>query len=199
METAVTLVFDIEGMRRLSYGRSFMFGPRLRGGRSARRTGCTWWSIASIVNRSTLMSATATQFFAHPPTSIPEGTQLERLVKVYKTSRAPPVFSEALQGSPLLPPFSFLSSPWAMSFAPAVNAPSPDDAEKGVASVYPGEIAITFANEKGDLTTAEIVPVLPQEEKVHKPPSKPAQTASKPAKRKVSKWILWQLWFNTYR
>lgn len=82
-----------------------------------------------------------------------------------------------------------------MSSAPVNHVPSPDDAEKGVASAYPGEIAITFTNEKGDLTTTDIVPV-PAQEKVQKPAPKPA---SKPAKREVSKWILWQLWFNTYR
>ena len=85
-----------------------------------------------------------------------------------------------------------------MSSTTVNNVPSPDDAEKGVASAYPGEIAITFTNEKGDLTTAEIVPVPPQE-KGKNPPSKPTQPASKPVKRQVSKWILWQLWFNTYR
>lgn len=86
-----------------------------------------------------------------------------------------------------------------MSSPPTANPPSPDDAEKGIASVYPGEIAINFTNEKGDLTTSEIVPVLPEEKKAQSTPPKAAQTASKPAKRKVSKWILWQLWFNTYR
>ncbi|KZT65479.1 hypothetical protein DAEQUDRAFT_716552 [Daedalea quercina L-15889] len=86
-----------------------------------------------------------------------------------------------------------------MSSTLAVNPPSPDDAEKGVANVYPGEIAITFGNEKGDLATTEILPVLPVDEKGQKPPPKLAQKASKPAKRKVSRWILFQLWYNTYR
>ena len=29
--------------------------------------------------------------------------------------------------------------------------------------------------------------------------ARPPKPANKPKKKKASKWILWQLWFNTYR
>jgi hypothetical protein len=73
--------------------------------------------------------------------------------------------------------------------------PRHDDAEKGVLNVSSG--------------TVKSYDVVVSEKKVTgSPPSLAGPTSvaltkvadkPKPAKRKVSKWILWTLWFNTYR
>ena len=72
-----------------------------------------------------------------------------------------------------------------------------DDAEKGTLDVHSGSFtvaALGLGDEKFDekakppgIITAEVVPATASPTK---PPAK---------KKKVSKWILWQLWFNTYR
>ena len=81
-------------------------------------------------------------------------------------------------------------------------APAYDDAEKGthehirqVQPSYPAdEKKDPFANEKGPAVTALAVPATKKEPTAALPP----KPAPKP-KKKVSMWILWQLWFNTYR
>ena len=66
--------------------------------------------------------------------------------------------------------------------------PSPsspyNDAEKGILEALP----------QADVKTLALEPKLPTLAK-HTPPIKPA---GKPKKR-VSRWILWRIWFNTYR
>jgi hypothetical protein len=72
-----------------------------------------------------------------------------------------------------------------------------DDAEKGTLDVHSGPFtvaALGLGDEKFDekakppgIISAEVVPTTASSTK---PPAK---------KKKVSKWILWQLWFNTYR
>lgn len=69
-----------------------------------------------------------------------------------------------------------------------------DDAEKGTLEVPSGTTSVaTFVDGKVEelkpsAVTPSIVPVGAIE--ATKPPAK---------KKKVSKWILWTLWFNTYR
>ena len=76
---------------------------------------------------------------------------------------------------------------------PEGTAPAYDAAEKGTLDVHtgPSSVATLALNEKVDATLAvsKEVQVVP----IPKPP------APKPPAKKVSKWILWQLWFNTYR
>ncbi|KAI0262918.1 hypothetical protein BC834DRAFT_971733 [Gloeopeniophorella convolvens] len=84
-----------------------------------------------------------------------------------------------------------------MSSVPAPDgaAPAYDDAEKGTLEVHSRQIApappTEYKDEKKDnsmlVSTKEVVPA--------------TKAAAKPAakKKKVSKWILWKLWFNTYR
>lgn len=75
------------------------------------------------------------------------------------------------------------------------TVPAYDDAEKGTLEVNPEQMAIVPLGYKGkreDTATVIAKEVTPAATKL----------ASKPAgkkKKKVSKWILWQLWFNTYR
>ncbi|GJJ08479.1 hypothetical protein Clacol_002697 [Clathrus columnatus] len=65
--------------------------------------------------------------------------------------------------------------------------PRHDDAEKGTVEKPPITMSDT---EKVALTTSAPTTVTVALAKVDKP---------KPAKKKVSKWILWKIWFNTYR
>jgi hypothetical protein len=77
--------------------------------------------------------------------------------------------------------------------APEYVAPAYDAAEKG-----------TLEDRSGPPSVASLA--LNDEKKVDTPlvskevaliPNSP--TPKPPAKKRVSKWILWQLWFNTYR
>lgn len=80
-------------------------------------------------------------------------------------------------------------------------APAYSEAEKGLLDVpsrpqtaYPkDEKKNLFPDEKKEDVAANSVAVveLKKETRPAKPPPKP--------KKKASKWILWQLWFNTYR
>ena len=89
------------------------------------------------------------------------------------------------------------------------SAPSYSDAEKGLvdiheqrpvgaAPVFSGQAPSYPTDEKKALVSANFFP--PPKEK-----EKPAAAAQPPArppakkKKKVSKWILFKLWFNTYR
>ena len=76
-------------------------------------------------------------------------------------------------------------------------APAYSDAEKGLRepeAAYPkDEKKDLFRDEKKIDAAANAVAVA----ELKKDP-RPAKTPSKP-KKKVSRWILWQLWFNTYR
>lgn len=85
---------------------------------------------------------------------------------------------------------------------PRGAAPAYDEAEKGTQeiiiptkTVFPiDEKKDPFVNdEKKALAVSTLA--LPPSKEVVPPVPKPAP---KP-KKKVSKWILWQLWFNTYR
>jgi len=72
--------------------------------------------------------------------------------------------------------------------------PRHDDAEKGVldlTSSLPTKTPVVGDVEKQALASPPPMAPLPV---VVAKPDKP-----KPVKRKVSKWILWKLWFNTYR
>ena len=68
--------------------------------------------------------------------------------------------------------------------------PRHDDAEKGTLSLS-NQPAVAPQSEKKGLVSppplAALPVVLPKSDK------------PKPAKKKVSRWIRWQLWFNTYR
>lgn len=83
--------------------------------------------------------------------------------------------------------------------------PAYDEAEKGDLDTrtHPVEIAlpsqkkdISYPDEK-DVAVTQVFPVPPSAKK--ETSAAPAKPPGKPAKRKVSKWILWQLWYNTYR
>lgn len=68
--------------------------------------------------------------------------------------------------------------------------PRHDDAEKGTLDLVRNSPASPQLEKKGlesPPTTAALPVILPKTDK------------PKPAKKKVSRWILWQLWFNTYR
>jgi hypothetical protein len=83
-----------------------------------------------------------------------------------------------------------------MSSVPAFESTSPphDAAEKGAAEVLVVPANVTALDEKRVdssvvlATVTEVVQVPPNKKSVDKPPAK-----------EVSKWILWALWFNTYR
>jgi hypothetical protein len=80
-----------------------------------------------------------------------------------------------------------------MSSAPASESTSPpyDAAEKGALEVHAGLANATALGEKrADSSVAVTTEVAP--------PSREA-AVTPPAKKKVSKWILSKLWFNTYR
>ena len=94
------------------------------------------------------------------------------------------------------------------AFAPVVDmsdttpqgaAPAYSEAENGTLSspkaAYPkDEKKPVYFDEKKGVEVA----TYPVPEKKDSPPPRPAKPAPKP-KKKVSMWILWQLWFNTYR
>ena len=78
--------------------------------------------------------------------------------------------------------------------APECAVPADDAAERGTVEVHAGlsSVATLVFNDERKVDTTlivskEAIPV------PNHPTNKP------PAKKKVSKWILWQLWFNTYR
>ncbi|KAI0303414.1 hypothetical protein B0F90DRAFT_1626504 [Multifurca ochricompacta] len=83
-----------------------------------------------------------------------------------------------------------------MSSVPAPEGASPayDAAEKGTLDVHLGPTEITVMGLK-DERKVDATLILSKEVVA---PSKPAAVKT-PAKKKVSKWILWTLWFNTYR
>jgi hypothetical protein len=84
-------------------------------------------------------------------------------------------FPSALD-STVAPPYTMSSVPLSEGAAPAY-----DEAEKGTLELHSGPIAIVpsgVVNEK---------------------PKPSAEATKPPAKKKVSRWILWTLWFNTYR
>ncbi len=74
-------------------------------------------------------------------------------------------------------------------------APAYDAAERGTIEVQvhlgPSSITLTNDSEKKVET-----PLTMSKEVI--PTPKPS-TTKPPAKKNVSKWIVWQLWFNTYR
>ncbi|GBE82485.1 hypothetical protein SCP_0408690 [Sparassis crispa] len=85
---------------------------------------------------------------------------------------------------------------------PKVLAPAYDDAEKGTFDVHSSPVdliynekqALTFPKDEKELAVASVFPV--SEAKKEQTPPK---TPSKPPKKKASKWIILQLWYNTYR
>lgn len=81
---------------------------------------------------------------------------------------------------------------------PKDAAPAYSEAEKGALDVQIRPVEVAFNDEKKDLTVTQVIPV-PSAPPKKESPAAPAKTAGKPAKRKVPKWILWQLWYNTYR
>ena len=87
------------------------------------------------------------------------------------------------------------------------SAPSYGDAEKGMIDVNAhGTVVVpTFPKQSPDYPLDEKKPSYepaskfePPKEKKDTPAPPPAKPTPKP-KKKVSKWILWKLWFNTYR
>ncbi|KAI0003273.1 hypothetical protein BJV74DRAFT_764575 [Russula compacta] len=78
------------------------------------------------------------------------------------------------------------------SLLPREGAPTTyDEAEKGTLEVHSGPVIIAapgIVDEK-KVEPSAVASVVP----VNNP------TTTKPPTKKVSKWILWQLWFNTYR
>ena len=85
------------------------------------------------------------------------------------------------------------------SVPPPEGAPNAyDEAERGVQDVHSGsttDSASTSINEK-EVDEGKVKPAVVISSEVV-PVSK--TTPSKPPAKKVSKWILWTLWFNTYR
>ena len=82
---------------------------------------------------------------------------------------------------------------------PQGAAPAYSEAEKGgidsPKAVYPkDEKKPIYLDEKRAVDVA----AYPVPEKKDTPATRPAKPAPKP-KKKVSKWIIWKLWFNTYR
>ncbi|KAH9057127.1 hypothetical protein EDB83DRAFT_2506802 [Lactarius deliciosus] len=83
-----------------------------------------------------------------------------------------------------------------MSAAPDCAAPAYDAAEKGTLENHTGPSSVAtlaLIDEKKKVDT----PLVDSKEVV--PIPKPPTTKTKPPPKKVSRWILWQLWFNTYR
>jgi hypothetical protein len=82
---------------------------------------------------------------------------------------------------------SALDSTDAMSSIPLSDSalPAYDDAEKGTLELHSGPITNMSSDEKPKLPTSDA------SARATKPPAK--------AKKEVSRWILWTLWFNTYR
>ncbi|KAL5529069.1 hypothetical protein ACEPAG_5043 [Sanghuangporus baumii] len=89
------------------------------------------------------------------------------------------------------------------------SAPAYSDAEKGLIDVHeqrPGALVPAFApqtpshpvDEKKALTTVSVFPA-PKEKKEPIPTPAPAPARPAAKKKKVSKWILFKIWFNTYR
>lgn len=80
-----------------------------------------------------------------------------------------------------------------MSVRPESAAPAYDAAEKGTLepAMPPQALILSSKDEKMLMQEKEALPSL-EKAAAPKPPVK------KP-KKKVSKWILWQLWYNTYR
>lgn len=100
-----------------------------------------------------------------------------------------------------------------MSSEPTITsaAPAYDDAERGTLEVvrpapvspvsYPSDKKEDpFKDEKKAIATVTAVEPLPSsKEKAADAAPAPRALAAKKPKKKVSKWIIWQLWFNTYR
>lgn len=90
------------------------------------------------------------------------------------------------------------------------NAPAYSDAEKGLIDVHAPHPTATVPvsafnaqapsypldEKKVDLSSPTLFP--PPKEKKETPSAPPAKPAPK-KKKKASKWVLWRLWFNTYR
>lgn len=88
------------------------------------------------------------------------------------------------------------------------SAPAYSDAEKGFIDIHAPHPtatvpsfetakALTYPDEKKvDPSAPSLFP--PPKEKKDTPAAPPVKAAPK-KKKKVSRWILWKLWFNTYR
>jgi hypothetical protein len=90
------------------------------------------------------------------------------------------------------------------SLLPSNGAPNAyDEAERGTQEVDSGSTTSTAVSAPGSIiekmddgkevkpsnvVSSEVVPV-----------SNASSTPNPPTKKRVSKWILWRLWFNTYR
>jgi len=93
--------------------------------------------------------------------------------------------------------------------APDGNAPAYSDAEKGLIDIHSGNSVtavpdfsaaktLSFPDEKKVDLSAPPPLFSPLKEKKDTPAAPPARSGPK-QKKKVSKWVLWKLWFNTYR
>ncbi len=74
-------------------------------------------------------------------------------------------------------------------------APAYDAAEKGTLENHSGPSSVATLALIDEKKKVDIPLALSKEV----PPIPKLPTTKPPAKKKVSKWILWQLWFNTYR
>lgn len=90
------------------------------------------------------------------------------------------------------------------------SAPAYSDAEKGLIDIHeqrPGAVVPAFTpqapsypvDEKKALSTTVRVFPAPKEKKEPAPAPTPAPPRPAAKKKKVSKWILFKIWFNTYR
>lgn len=88
------------------------------------------------------------------------------------------------------------------------NAPAYSDAERGLIDIHarPGTVLPAFDSQapkyptdekKGELVPANFFP--PPKEKESPKAAAPAPARPTTKKKKASKWVLWKLWFNTYR
>jgi hypothetical protein len=77
-----------------------------------------------------------------------------------------------------------------------------DEAEQGTLEVQSGPASTVFAPGSIDekmVDGKEVNPSVVFSSESQVIPVSNATTSKPPVKKKVSKWILWNLWFNTYR
>ena len=92
------------------------------------------------------------------------------------------------------------------------NAPSYNDAERGLVDVHTAKPVTTVAalptseapsystdEKKAAIGSANFFPPPKEKDSATKTTVTVAARPSPKKKKKVSKWILWKIWFNTYR
>jgi len=80
--------------------------------------------------------------------------------------------------------------------------PLPLDPEKG--TLDPTPVQLSYNDTKKPVDVVDLLPSSKEKDSAVTTHTKEVVVAAKPKpagkpKRKVSKWVLWRLWFNTYR